>query len=311
MAEYAYVAKDTIADPGASATKGYYFGGYNTAGTTYLKATESLLDTTWTVKADMPDSSVSATGRARFAASPISSKAYVYGGHDAGVLNDTDEYDPSDNTWTGKANLPDYGRNRLAATTIGVKGYILGGWFAAGLQDCDEYDASGNSWANKTDMPAPGRRSLVAGTIGLSAFVFGGYDGSDYLQDTDRYSQTADAWSSKQDMLLGGRTESALFRIGEALYVLGGTEDGSAAEGDCDKYEIDTWITSVPIMRVDRFAGAGFTIGEDGYVLGGLPGVKVGLFFFFTECDKYDGTSWTDHSTLAARVAEGPAAVSI
>ncbi len=292
MAEYAYVAKDTIADPAATAIRGYVFGG-TTGPSVALRDTERVLASSsgWQAKAEMPPSSGSATGRQTLAASEISGKGYVYGGYDGAALDDVDQYTVSTDAWAERTALGS-ARYSMAASTIGAKGYVYGGYNgSAYIRECDEFNAAGNSWADKANMPTPARSELAGATIGLSGFVFGGWDGSTLYADTDRYSQTANVWSSKSDMLLDARQRLMATRVGESIYVLGGVRPGTPY-GDMDKYSVDTWVPQTALLS-DRYGGGAFTIDTDVYTVAGLSPITL------SDCDKYDGASWTNHSTLA------------
>jgi len=73
----------------------------------------------------------------------VSGKVYVAGGYDGtNRLQDCDEYDPSTNTWTSKADMPTPGRSGPAAAAVSGKVYVVGGYDGTNnLQDCDEYEA--------------------------------------------------------------------------------------------------------------------------------------------------------------------------
>ena len=80
-----------------------------------------------------------APGRSLPAAAAVNDKVYVVGGYDGtNYLQDCDEYDPSTNTWTSKADMPAPGRCWLAAAAVDTKVYVMGGSDGtADYPDCD------------------------------------------------------------------------------------------------------------------------------------------------------------------------------
>lgn len=141
--------------------------------------------------ADFPGST---DGRMCSAVFVINGKAYIFGGalsitSNPTYYNDLWEFDPIQNTWTGKTSLPsDVNDNRRAgaiAFALQGKGYLGGGyrhWFGpdALFSDLWEYDPSTDQWTLKNVLPSTnwGNSGLFGCATATScdkAYIFIGY----------------------------------------------------------------------------------------------------------------------------------------
>ena len=79
------------------------------------------------------------TGRSGLSSSVVNGRIYAIGGiGSSGLLAIVEEYDPSTNTWTGKASMPT-ARSGLSSSVVNDKIYAIGGGLAAYLKTVEEY----------------------------------------------------------------------------------------------------------------------------------------------------------------------------
>jgi len=175
---------------------------------------------TWTVKLDMP---FPLPARSLFAAAAgQNGKIYVFGGStNSATLNRVDEYDPVNDSWTQKANMPTP-RSSLAATT-GQDGliYVTGG---NNFNVLEVYNPNTNTWTTKTPMPI----SNISGHGSATAC-----NGKIYVMGTSsingtpahvlKYDINGDSWTSiTPTMPSGGRTGLAVVSLNKYIYAIGG-----------------------------------------------------------------------------------------
>ena len=82
-----------------------------------------------------------------------------------GTVGDLWEFDPSNNSWTQKANIGT-GIDHPAVFCIGTKAYIGTGETPVFTDSLWEYDSGNNNWTPKTNFPAGAR----VGAVGFSIF---------------------------------------------------------------------------------------------------------------------------------------------
>ncbi|HPB25871.1 MAG TPA: kelch repeat-containing protein [Bacteroidales bacterium] len=146
---------------------------------------------TWTQKADYG-------GPARYDAQgfSIGNKGYIGGGiSDTGppfLQIDFWEYDPDSNTWTQKANLPEY-RCNAAGFSIGNSGYFCAGVNdISQLNDLIEWDQSKNIWTHKASLTAQVRVVPIGFSIGNKGYVGMGVSAQSLLNDFWEYTPEGD-----------------------------------------------------------------------------------------------------------------------
>jgi len=142
---------------------------------------------TWTQKADFG-------GLARYDAQgfSIGNKGYIGGGiRDIGPpfwMIDFWEYDPVMDTWTQKANLPEF-RCNAAGFSIGNSGYFCTGVNdISRLNDLIEWDQSKNIWTHKASLPANTRIVPIGFSIGNQGYVGMGVYAQTCLNDFWEYT---------------------------------------------------------------------------------------------------------------------------
>jgi N-acetylneuraminic acid mutarotase len=165
------------------------------------RATTEITDTveaydpttdTWTLNFDGDEEFQPLPEPLAFAgAAVVNDKIYVIGGRtnsaDPGNPDPSDvrssvyEFDPSDNTWTRRADIPIPrvgeipGRNRMTTAVVGGKIYMIGGanypdrW----LDAVQVYTPASNTWENMNWMPIR-QGDLASGVVEDTIYVFGG-----------------------------------------------------------------------------------------------------------------------------------------
>jgi N-acetylneuraminic acid mutarotase len=176
---------------------------------------------TWTRKADMP------TARGRLAPScpVVDGKIYVVGGSGYGAdwySPTVEEYDPSTDTWTRKADMPT-GRFSLATCAVGGKIYAFGGLTSdilLGSNIVEEYDSTTDTWTRKANIPTV-LWALCANVVNGKIYVLGGRPGVYAIANVQEYDPTTDTWTRKADMPVG-TSHMASVVLDDRIIVIGG-----------------------------------------------------------------------------------------
>ncbi len=105
--------------------------------------------------------------RANFAVAVLNNKIYVFGGYnETGRLCSVEEYDPVEDVWRHRADMPTP-RDYLTATVFNDKIYVIGGYYGKkDLAIVEEYDPQTDTWTQKTCIPTKirGHCAAVAST---------------------------------------------------------------------------------------------------------------------------------------------------
>lgn len=150
----------------------------------------------------------------------------------ANYLNDFWQYEPTQDTWLRKADVPEQGRTNAFGFALGSKGYIGGGFYYYDTRKKDfyEYDPAYNRWTRKQDLPGTERYGAVCFTIGENGYVTTGWNYSG-LNDLWQYNTVAESWSQKTSLPASERYVAASFSIGNKGYLgLGGNNAGALAD---------------------------------------------------------------------------------
>jgi len=157
---------------------------------TFLSTVEEYDPTTntWTKKADMP------TARGGLSTSVVKGKIYAIGGsHENLGLNDysglstVEEYDPVNDKWTKKADMPT-ARFGLCAITINGKIYAISGtdrWPAISV--VEEYDPATDKWIKKDNNIPTARAVFGADAVGGKIYIIGGYTGGIWISTVEEF----------------------------------------------------------------------------------------------------------------------------
>jgi N-acetylneuraminic acid mutarotase len=219
-------------------------------------------------------------------------KIYVLGGTDGSsstiTLATVEEYDPSTDTWTERADMPAAYQGVSAVGADNGKIYAFGGsywysefglpgewWYSA---DVEEYDPMTDTWSKKANMPHPRAYAAAAKGNNGKIYIFGGINNSYmscpyYCQnDVEEYDPSNDTWSSKAYMPTLRLIASAALATSGKIYVIGGEQSpwyGSLNTVEEYDPSTDTWQSraGLPTAR-SGLAAVGASNGRI-YVIGG------------------------------------------
>jgi subtilase family serine protease len=217
------------------------------------------------------------SGRSYALGFPINDKIYVGGGAFGFGKNDFWEYNPANNTWTRKADIPGGGVALAVSFAIGNKGYIATGYKlnSGNSNELWEYNPANNAWTRKADLPAGARERAVGFSLNGKGYVGGGYNPFDGINLSDfwEYNPTNDSWTHKADIGGGPRQYSVGFSIGNKGYI--GIGAGNTGYLN-DFWEYDPisniWTRKADVGGGTRLDAVGFSIGTKGYVALGRSG---------------------------------------
>jgi len=226
---------------------------------------------TWTRKADMP------IAMADFDApsSVVDGKIYVIGVGGEYELDwsllTVQEYDPSTDTWTRKADMP---TQRWMFATVDFEGkvYVIGGYPPnswVGLKTVEVYDPATDTWARKTDMPV-GLALLNTRVVRGKIYAIGGrpdLKSRTYMQE---YDPATDTWRRKAYMPLATSAMGSVV-LGNKIIVIGGwlwSVDYPYKTVQMYDTETDSWTVEgdAPFLRANFSAEV---VSNKIYVIGG------------------------------------------
>lgn len=188
------------------------------------------------------------------------------------IQNDWWEYDPQNNSWTRKADIPS-GRLRCAYFTIGDKAYITTGVDSASNYKIDlwEYNSLNDTWTQKANFPGGSRVQASGFSIGNYGYVALGIDNSaNFYNDLWQYDPSTNSWSQKAFLPSSPRSTSTSFTINGKAYL--GIGAYTTALTDFWEYNplTDQWFSKAN-FPLPLFNAVGFSIGNKGYIGTGSP----------------------------------------
>ena len=219
----------------------------------------------WTQKADML---ASGSG---LSTCVVNGKIYVIGMAEiqpvggAGRARTAEEYNPDNDTWTQKADMPTPVNNSFVAVIDG-KIYVVGGsmnWAGGGAgqagntQTVMQYDPTTDTWTQKADIPKQQNNSSIA-AVGGKIYVIGGSEDRaagggvgqmGNIQTVEQYDPATDTWTQKTDMPTQRSNPFVAVANGK-IYVIGGLgmqQAGAAGVGQMafllmvEEYTPDGW----------------------------------------------------------------------
>jgi N-acetylneuraminic acid mutarotase len=214
----------------------------------------------WDTKAPSP------IGRMEAQGTVVNGKLYVFGGFTtdwATVTTRTDAYNPSTNTWTQLADVPE----RLTHSAVAVDGqmiYLIGGYVGSNPGPSSsrvwKYDTVANTWSAGPALPAA-RGAGATARVGRFLYFFGGALRTAGANDTDQpfaYKLALDggtSWTRIADIPnprnhLGGAVVNGM------IYAIGGQhnhEEGVGNQVEVDAYNpvTDVWtrVADLPNPR--------------------------------------------------------------
>jgi hypothetical protein len=186
----------------------------------------------WETKAPMP------TPRADLCAGVINDSIYCIGGKKYwgfdpyySELNITEVYNPANNTWTTKSDMPVpvFG---CSSAVLNGKIYVIGGsrHFQLGpelspVSSNQVYDPENDTWSTSNHLPLAEGYGAVAATNGVTApkriYFVGGSNETNYSQVPYAYDSALDVWSAGA-LIPTPRVYLGLAVVDDVLYAIGG-----------------------------------------------------------------------------------------
>ncbi len=240
------------------------------------------------------------------AAFTIRDKAYVGTGY--GARNELWQYDPSQNAWTRRADLPGKIRGAAIAFAIGDKGYIgLGYGDNERFADLWEYDPLADRWTRKAPHPGGVRDHCAVFAIGSKAYIASGMtckgneEDCGELAEVWEYDPRTDRWTRKTD------TPEALVWTGYFVLngkgYIGGGERQQKIASHLWEYDPprDRWTRKVEFPGPARFRGVGFSVNGKGYIGTGIASMGEKTAAVLGDVWEYDAqaNTWTQVSAFS------------
>jgi N-acetylneuraminic acid mutarotase len=226
---------------------------------------------TWTRKADAP----MAIADMDAPSAVVDGKIYVIGlGGEYEVdwsLLTVQEYDPSKDTWTRKADMP---TPRWMFATVDFEGkvYVIGGYPPnswVGLKTVEVYDPATDTWTRKADMPL-GVAILNTRVVRGKIYAIGGRPNLHSEPWMQEYDPATDTWTRKADMPVDTSAMGSVV-LDDKIFVIGGWEwsmDYPYTTMQVYDPETDVWTreADVPFLRANFSAEV---VNNRIYVIGG------------------------------------------
>jgi N-acetylneuraminic acid mutarotase len=211
-----------------------------------------------------------------------------------------EEYDPSTDTWTTKADMPT-ARAYAGASVVNGKIYVIGGAPRAqtSISTVEEYDPSTDTWTKKADMPTAGACISTCVVNGKIYATGGGPSGAPTtfpFSTVDEYDPATDTWATKADMPIARGWHSTVAVNGK-IYAVGGSRTmvagGLNTMQECDP-STDTWTPKADMPTARKGLSTSVVNGNI-YVIGG-----AGNGVIFSTVEAYDPATdtWTQKADM-------------
>jgi N-acetylneuraminic acid mutarotase len=207
----------------------------------------------------------------------VNGKIYAIGGkHLDETFAAVEEYDPDEDRWIRKADMPT-ARAYLSASAVNGKIYAIGGGVARRgpyFSIVEEYDPITDKWTRKADMPTA-RAGLSTSVVDGRIYAIGGTHQCNGVNDftalstVEEYDPVTDRWARKADMP-GPRVGVTAEVLDGKIYVIGGghrLETFTTVE-EYDPAE-DTWAKKAS-MQVARAVLSASVVNGKIYAIGGV-----------------------------------------
>ena len=231
----------------------------------------------WTKKADMP------TARAWFSTSAVNGKIYAIGGAITfdnrpfwfSSIPTVEEYDPANDKWIKKANMPiiqNSGPWGLTTSVVNEKIYVIGGWDGKFISMVLEYNPATDTWVRKKDMPTP-RAYLSSAVVNGKIYAIGGQiiqsNGGPVTSIVEEYNPVTDTWTRKADMLTA-RMYLSVTELNGRIYATGGAINESEVIATIEEYDpiTDRWVKKGDMLN-KRGVHSAVTVNGKIYIFGG------------------------------------------
>jgi hypothetical protein len=175
------------------------------------------------------------------------------------------QYDPQNNNWTRKADLPDTLQEGAFGAGIGSVGYAGLSVGTFGTKGWWQYNPANDMWTRKADYP--GSESQSGTGFALNGKIYNGLGNTSGVGGNNQwwqYDTATDSWAAKNSFPGNVPLFGAAFTLSGKGYVAGGYE--------CWKYD-DTGDTWTQVAFFDfRVGGSCFVIGNKAFYTGGRTG---------------------------------------
>jgi N-acetylneuraminic acid mutarotase len=174
------------------------------------------------------------TARGALSATFVNGILYAIGGQQSSdiefseILNTTEAYDPSTDTWTSKKAMPT-SRHHASSSLVDGKIYVFGGRTVANsslanLNNNEMYNPQKVEWMLLEPMPSK-RSGIAAATYNDTIFVFGGEDAGGVNPKTygnnENFNPATGLWTSKESLPTPRHGLSAT-TVNDQIFVIGG-----------------------------------------------------------------------------------------
>jgi N-acetylneuraminic acid mutarotase len=217
----------------------------------------------------------------------VNGKIYAIGGWDgvgdpSAVCSIVEEYDPTTDIWTAKANMPT-ARGALAVSTLNGRIYAIGGVSSDGqaIPTVEEYDPVADTWTKKVDMLTE-RGYLSASAANGRIYAIGGINtNSEVLSATEEYNPMTDKWT-KKDTMTRWKYHPSTSALNGKIYVMGGWLSGGKPALILEEYDPvkGKWTKKSDMIPSLNVRGDVSTVAANGIILvfGGQRAVDVPVF---------------------------------
>jgi N-acetylneuraminic acid mutarotase len=180
----------------------------------------------------------------------IADKAYITCGSidvsNITLLHDCWEYDPQNNTWSAKSDLPGITRVWPVSFVIDGEAYVGTGSDSMenSLNDFYKYNSVTNTWTQLSNTPNP-RTGAIGCVLNNTGYIGLGDDGNSDLNDLFYYEKSTDTWHQAASLPAAGRDAMYMFVIDDKLYVGGGEDQNWNNMRDLWEYTPDSMLTRI------------------------------------------------------------------
>ncbi|HNR19826.1 MAG TPA: kelch repeat-containing protein [Bacteroidia bacterium] len=206
----------------------------------------------------------------------INNLIYVAGGCTSGLDSNYQnlwEYDPTNDGWTQKADMPLGGTYGSSAFVINNIGYVVGGWHRTGPGSATSfnftysYDPALNAWAAVQSFPAI-RYTGVAVELNGKGYMGTGY--APLSKDWWEFDPIANTWTQKANLPGNVRQASHGFSLDGYAYI---TMGGQYQVNYNDLWQFDpnlnSWAAKANYPDTARSSGSTFVLNNKAYLVGG------------------------------------------
>ncbi|MFC2101226.1 kelch repeat-containing protein [Bacteroidota bacterium] len=188
----------------------------------------------WTSGADL------LTGRMYHSAAAANGKIYLMGGQNGDGTSEWyfEEYNPVNDSWSTKAQLPHNGAWYCGAAGIGNYIYRIAGGGSSNtlIKDWfDVYNTTTNTWVTKEKFHK-GLHAPAAVTINEEIYLFGGYSNFTYMDSVWIYNTITETWSNATFKMREPRSYHRAVIIDSCLYIFSGMNSMAGLDSSLTRF---------------------------------------------------------------------------